>query len=427
MDEMNLYREDFEEQTRERIRRAKRSGVLKGSVITAMVMIFTLMILCAVYLGMKIRKGTVLSLLNEGGTLSGGSVVTSQVQGKLDAMKAVIDSWYYESYDQAELENGIYKGFMSGLGDPYSTYYTKEEYAEMLEEADGTFEGIGAYLQQDAETMQIKVVRPIAGSPAEEVGVLAEDIILEVDGEDVSGQDLNLVVSKIRGPTGSRVQIRIYRPSLKEERVFEIERAQVESQTVEYQMLEDHVGYLLLLEFDDVTTGQFKNAMEDLNSQGMERLILDMRDNPGGNVDVAVAIADYICPEGPVVTLKMKSGKEDVYSSDATHHFDKPMVVLVNENSASAAEILCGALLDYNKAILVGKKTFGKGIVQQILPMGDGTGIKVTIGRYYSPNGTSIHGEGFVPEVEADLDVEKYLEEGIDTQVEKAFEVVKER
>ncbi len=399
-------------------------GRLQGTFITLGIVAFILLAVGAVKLGHKIRNGSILSLTSGG---SGEEVVTDDVKAKLDSLKSVIDAYYYEPYDEEALQDGMYKGLMSGLGDPYSTYYTREEYDEMLESSEGVFFGIGAYLQQDADTMQIKVVRPIPNSPAEAVGLMTDDIIVKVNDEDISGQDLNLVVSKIRGPKGTQVKVTIYRPSLNEFKDYDIVRDKVESITVDSRMIDDEIGYIQLTEFDDVSTSQFTRAMDELNGKGMKALILDLRDNPGGNVDVAVDIADLFCPEGLVVYLEDKNGKREEYKSDATHHFDKPMVVLVNGNSASASEILCGALLDYDKAILVGTQTFGKGIVQQIMPMGDGSGVKVTIGKYYSPKGRCIHGEGFEPDVEVELDVEKYLNEGVDTQLDKAIEILKSK
>ncbi|MBO4902846.1 MAG: S41 family peptidase [Lachnospiraceae bacterium] len=410
---------------REELKRARRAGRWQGALIMAGIAVFIALLFLTIGLARKIRNGTILSLLNFGGTSE--SVITSEVTDKADTLKAVIDTYYYEDVDEEALKNGIYKGLMEGLGDPYSTYYTEEEYREMMESSEGVYEGIGAVLQQDSESMLIKVVRPIPGSPAEEAGLLAEDIIMEVDGEDITGQDINVVVSKIRGESGTKVNIGIARSGEDKTLYFDITRAKVEDVTVDHEMLEDNIGYIFISEFDDVTTRQFTDAMEDLKEQGMDALILDLRDNPGGNLDVAVDVADYILPEGLVVYMEDKYGERDEYRSDASHHWDKPIAVLVNGNSASASEIVCGALRDYDRATLVGTKTYGKGIVQQILPLGDGSGVKVTIARYYTPNGTCIHGEGFEPDVEVDFDLDLYLEEDTDTQLIKAIEVLKEK
>lgn len=414
---------------RNELKRARSAGRWQGALIMAGIAVIIALIVLMIGLIRKIKDGSIFTMYYNliGSNSQSEPVVTDEMQEKLGAIKSVIDNYYYEEVDPQALENGIYKGLVDGLGDPYSTYYTEEEYAEMMESSEGVYQGIGAYLEQDSETMQIKVVRPISGSPAEKVGLLTDDIIVEVDGEDITSQDINLVVSKIRGEAGTTVNIGIRRPGTTGILYFDIVRAEVESETVDYEMLEDNIGYIYLSEFDDVTTKQFTGAMEDLKSQGMDALILDLRDNPGGNLDVAVDVADYILPEGLVVYMEDKNGQREEYRSDASHHWDKPIAVLVNGNSASASEIVCGALKDYGRATLVGTKTFGKGIVQQILPLGDGSGIKVTIARYYTPNGTCIHGDGFEPDVEVEFDTDLYLEEDIDTQLVKAIEILKQQ
>ena len=407
------------------LKKARRAGRWQGALIMSGIAVFIALI---VWLGSIISKalnGSMFTVLDMGS--ENEPVITSEVRDKAETLKAVIDTYYYEDVDPAALQDGIYKGLMAGTGDLYSTYYTKDEYKEMMESSEGVYFGIGAYLQQDTTTMQIKVVRPIPGSPAERAGLLTDDIIVEVNGEDISEQDINVVVSKIRGEAGTKVKIGIMREGEDGMLTFDITRDRVESVTVEYEMMEDKIGYIYLSEFDDVSTGQFIDAMEDLKSQGMDSLILDMRDNPGGNVDVAVDIADYLLPEGLVVYMEDKNGHRDEYRSDASHHWDKPIMVLVDENSASAAEILCGALRDFDRATLVGTRTFGKGIVQQILPLGDGSGVKVTIARYYTPNGTCIHGEGFQPDVEVAFDRDLYMKDGTDTQLQKAIELLKRK
>lgn len=423
MDGMNNGHQNASISYQQRIKKAKRTGRWQGVLITVSI---TLFLAFAVLVGIFVEKlvdGSIFSVLGK----SENSVITDKVIEKADAIKAVIDTYYLDEINEDDLANGIYKGLVDGLNDPYSVYYTPEEYKEMIDSSEGVYYGIGAYLQQDMDTMYVRVVRPIKDSPAEEVGLLPDDIIVEVDGEDIQGQDLNLVVSKIRGKAGTKVNIAVARSGEAEYLYFDIIRAEVESETVAYEMLEDKIGYISLTEFDDVSTKQFTDAMDDLKKQDMKALILDLRDNGGGNVDVSVDIADYILPEGLVMYMEDKNGQREEFTSDASHHWDRPIVVLANGNSASASEILIGALKDYDRITLVGTQTFGKGIVQQILPLGDGSGIKVTIAKYYSPNGRCIHGEGFEPDVEIELDIDKYLEEGIDTQLEKAIEVVKEK
>lgn len=423
MDGMNNEYQEAAISYQQRLKKAKRAGRWQGVIITVVITLFILFVVLVGIFISKIVNGSLFTILGN----SKGSVITRDVKEKTDAIKTVIDTYYLDEVNEDDLANGIYKGMVDGLNDPYSVYYTPEEYQEMLDSSEGVYYGIGAYLQQDMDTMYVKVVRPIKNSPAEEVGLLADDIIVEVDGEDIQGQDLNLVVSKIRGEAGTKVNIAVARVGEPEYLYFDIVRAEVESETVAYEMLEDKIGYIALSEFDDVSTKQFTDAMEDLKNQDMKGLILDLRDNGGGNVDVSVDIADYILPEGMVMYMEDKNGNKEEFKSDATHHWDRPIVVLANGNSASASEILIGALKDYDRITLVGTQTFGKGIVQQILPLGDGSGIKVTIAKYYSPKGRCIHGEGFEPDVESELDIDMYLEQGIDTQLEKAIEVMKEK
>lgn len=423
MDGMNNGYQEAAMSYQQRLKKAKRAGRWQGAIITSAIVVFIALVVLVVVFISKLMNGSMFTMLGK----SNGSVITKDVKQKADAIKTVIDTYYLDEVNEKDLETGLYRGLVSGLDDPYSTYYSPDEYQEMLDSSEGVYYGIGAYLQQDVDTMYVKVVRPIKDSPAEKAGILADDIIVYVDGEDIQGQDLNLVVSKIRGEAGTTVNIGVARSGETDYLYFDITRAEVESETVAYEMIDDEIGYIMLSEFDDVSTKQFTDAMEDLKDQGMKGLIFDLRDNGGGNVDVSVDIADYILPEGMVMYMEDKNGKREEFNSDATHHWDRPIVVLANGNSASASEILIGALKDYDRITLVGTQTFGKGIVQQILPLGDGSGIKVTIAKYYSPKGRCIHGEGFEPDVEVELDVDKYLNEGTDTQLEKAIEIMKEK
>lgn len=423
MDGMNNGYQEAVMSYQQRLKKAKRAGRWQGVIITSAIVMFIAITVLTVIFITKLMNGSMFTMLGK----SNGSVITKDVKQKADAIKTVIDTYYLDEVNEEDLETGLYRGLVSGLDDPYSTYYSPDEYKEMLDSSEGVYYGIGAYLQQDVDTMYVKVVRPIKDSPAEEAGILADDIIVYVDGEDIQGQDLNLVVSKIRGEAGTKVNIGVARSGEMDYLYFDITRAEVESETVAYEMIDDEIGYIMLSEFDDVSTKQFTDAMEDLKEQGMKGLIFDLRDNGGGNVDVSTDIADYILPEGMIMYMEDKNGKREEFNSDATHHWDRPIVVLANGNSASASEILIGALKDYDRITLVGTQTFGKGIVQQILPLGDGSGIKVTIAKYYSPKGRCIHGEGFEPDIEIELDVDKYLNDGIDTQLEKAIEIMKEK
>ncbi len=355
------------------------------------------------------------------------SVIDKKTESKLDTLQAIIEQEYLNDYTQEDLRDGLYKGLMEGLDDPYSVYYTEEEYQELSEDSEGVFEGIGAYLSQDPDTRVVTVTRPIPDSPAEKAGIKAGDILVEVDHENVEGDDLSVTVAKIRGPSGTKVNIGVRRQNRDGIVRFDIVRAKVESMTVDSKMLDNSIGYIQISEFDDVTSAQFKKAFNALEREEMRGLIIDLRDNPGGSVKTCVEIADEILPEGLIVYTEEKDGEGDKYTSSGENFYDGPLVVLVNGNSASAAEILTGAIKDHEQGTILGTTTYGKGIVQQIIPLGDGTGVKVTIASYFTPNGTDIHGIGIEPDEELELDVDAYLEDGTDNQLDRAVEIIEEK
>ena len=347
----------------------------------------------------------------------------TEIEEKLENLKNRLDSSFLYDVDADELEEGIYKGFVSSLGDPYTVYYTEEEYQELMESSSGQYKGIGVQISQDPETNIITVIRVFRNSGAEEAGMQEGDILYKVNGEDITAEDVNNVVAEIRGDEGTTVEIEVYRDSVKDYVTMDVERRTVSMDTVEWRMPEEGIGYLEITEFDDVTYAQFSEALSDLKSQGMKGLVLDLRNNPGGLVDSVCDVADDLLPEGIILTTKDKDGNGITYESEAGVEFDGPIVVLVNENSASAAEILAGALKDYERGTVVGTTTFGKGIVQSIVPLGDGTALKVTVSNYYTPNGTCIHKVGIEPDVE--VEVEKSEDGEGDNQLEKAVEVLK--
>ena len=322
------------------------------------------------------------------------------------------------------LEDGMYKGMVESLGDPYSVYYTEKDYSELMDSTSGSFGGVGIVMSQDPDTKDIVAIKVNEDSPADKVGVSADDILIKVNGEDIKGQDLSTVVSKIRGEVGTSVNITVLRGE--EELSFDIVRDVIKVTTVTYRMEDEDKkeGYIYISEFDDVTYEQFMDALEDLKGQGMKSLLLDLRSNPGGNLNTVCDICDELLPEGRIVYVEDKNGKTNEYTSDAGQSYKGPMVVLVDENSASASEILTGALKDYGLAKIVGKKTFGKGIVQSVYPLGDGTALKLTVEDYFTPNGHNIHGKGIEPDVEVDLDEEAYKKDQTDTQLEKAKKVL---
>ena len=381
-----------------------------------------------------IAVGILFAVTGSGGGLSGavssyagadGSAVNEESINKLSVLEQYIDYFYYKSSEitEEEKENGMYKGLFESLGDVYSCYYTPEEYKILEEQTQGVYYGIGAYVSQDVETGFCAISGVIKNSPAEEAGLMEGDIIYKVNGEDMTGLELDEVVSNIRGEEGSEVTLTLVRDGKNME--VTLTRARVNTPTVDSEMLQDGIGYLQITEFDDVTTEQFNENMAQLKADGLKGLIIDLRGNPGGNVTTVCAIAEQLLPEGLIFYMEDKDGNKTEYKCDGAD-FDLPLVVLVNEYSASAAEILSGAVKDAGIGKLVGKKTFGKGIVQNVIPLEDGSAIKLTIANYYTRGGNDIHLKGVEPDVEVDLDTDAYLDDGTDTQLDKALEVLME-
>ena len=373
----------------------------------------------------------------------------AEISQKLMLLKQKVDQDFYFEEDTDSMEEGIYAGMMAGLGDPYSCYYTAEQYEELMVDTQGVYCGIGAMISQNLETNVMTIIRVFEGSPAAEGGLLAGDMISKVDGRDVTQEELDIVVNNyVKGEENTEVTLTVFRPSVNDYLDITMTRKSVEVPTVEHQMLTDDIGYVLITQFEMVTAQQFKDAVKDLESQGMKKLMIDLRSNPGGVVDSAVSIAAYMLPEGDILTPRYKNGQEDVYRTkdkklrvDSSQvggfpqysvldedELDIPIAILVNENSASASEILAGAMKDYGRATLVGTTTFGKGIVQNLYPLKDGSAIKMTVAKYFTPSGYDLHEKGIEPDVEVELDAELAakgyytLEE--DNQVQKAIEVL---
>jgi len=350
---------------------------------------------------------------------------SGQVEEKLSEIDWYIDHYYIFDVDREKLADGLLAGYVSGLEDPYSVYYTPEKYTDILESANGEYYGIGVLVTEDKDGT-IQIVNVFSNSPAKEAGILKGDIIAGVDNLDITGMDLNQVVGYIKGKEGTSVELQIQRDGEADLLNITVERRQVSVDTVEYRMLEDGIGYIQLVQFDDVSLDQMTAAIEDLKSQGMEKLILDLRDNPGGLLTSVVDIADLFLPEANIFYMEDKSGSRTDYNATDDQLFDGELVVLVNENSASASEVLAGTLKDNGRAQLVGVTTFGKGIVQTFYSLSDGSGVKLTTAHYFTPNGTDIHGVGVTPNVEAEQpDDEKTGESENDTQLNKALEIIR--
>ena len=385
--------------------------------------------------------GFVLTLLLVEGAILGNRILgnmlhrgkldltSSEAEEKLEEIQKLMETYYLEEIDTEQVEDFLYKGAVAGLGDTYAAYYTEQEYQSMLDTTNGSYCGIGVQVSQNMTTGIITVSQIFKGSPAEEAGLLPGDVLYKIDGKAVTGEDLTKVVSMIKGEEHTTMQITVAREGENGYLDLEVERRIVEVQTVEAEMLEDGVGYIAITSFDDVTTEQFLSAMDELEAQGMKALVIDLRNNGGGLVSSVCAILDRLLPEGLIVYTEDKYGVREEEHSDAEHYFDKPMAVLINGHSASASEIFAGAVKDYGVGTLVGTTTFGKGIVQKIYPLSDGTALKLTVSKYYTPNGSNIHGIGIEPDVEVELNAGLEYEVSVpkeeDNQLQKALDILK--
>lgn len=352
---------------------------------------------------------------------SSEEVVDVNTTRKMMAIEQVIEQYYLEDADEEALENGIYAGMIASLGDPYSTYYSAEELEEMEQEVEGIYYGIGAYVSMDAATNLPVISGVIEDTPAQEADLRSGDIIYMVDGVSTQGMDTTGVVELIRGEENTVVHLTLVRTGETDYVEVDVTRRKVESPTVNYEMLEGDIAYIQIVEFDKVTTDQFTEALAVCKGSNMKGLILDLRGNPGGSLSVVCEIARKILPEGLIVYTEDKYGQKEEFTCDGKNELTVPMVVLVNGYSASASEILAGAIQDYGKGVLMGTTTFGKGIVQRVISLSDGSAVKLTISNYYTPKGKNIHGVGIEPDEVVEFDAERYYDEGADNQLEAAI------
>lgn len=415
--------EKEKEVTQEQLLKAAKKSGFAGGITTGLVI--GAIIICTSYIASQLTPSktstAVLNTTKEGS----GQVIDNDVVKKLKLLEESINEYYLEDVENEQVENSLYKGFVAGLGDPYSTYYSKEELEEVYDSTEGIYYGIGAYISLDEATGGGKITKVMPNTPAEEAGIHDNDIIVAVDGENVLGMTLSDIVSKVKGPENTQVMLTLYRDGKSDYLEISVTRMKIESPTVTYQMYEDGIAYIQITEFDSVTTDQFREKLNQAKTEGMKSLILDLRDNPGGNLSDVVDISGEILPKGLVVYTEDRNGKRKEYSCDGKNEIQVPMVVLVNGNSASASEILAGAIKDYEKGTILGTTTFGKGIVQRIFGLSDGSAIKLTVSHYYTPNGNDIHGVGIEPDETLELDYEKYLEDKSDNQLERAKQILK--
>ena len=387
------------------------------------------------FLGMALTLAVVGTLFGTGVVqLSGrtevtNNVMTDAVMQKLNNLIGEIGKYYYEDVNTEDLVTGIYKGLFEGLGDPYSEYYTKREYEDIMINANANYYGIGAALLQDKNTMQVTISKVYDGSGAQKAGLMEGDEIIQVDDIVATSMELEELVGNIRGEEGTKVHVMILREGETEYREFDVVRGEINIPTVASKLLEGDVGYIQVTEFATSTSKDFVKEIENLNAQGMKYMIVDLRGNGGGVLTACQEMLDAILPEGVVVYTEDKNGTRVDYTSDAEHFMDIPMVVLIDGHTASASEIFAGAIRDYDYGTLIGTKTFGKGIVQSVRPLSDGSAYKMTVSKYFTPNGDNIHGTGIEPDIELEYEYtgeegEEY-DEGKDNQIQKAIEVLR--
>lgn len=346
---------------------------------------------------------------------------------KIEYLESLIDDYYLEEKDEESLAEGLYTGLIYGLGDPYSRYYTAKEYEEENSSTEGAYVGIGILMQENPEG-GVSIIQCYEGGPGEAAGLLEGDIISAIDGEDITELSVEDVADLVKNSGKEEVTLTIHREDVEEALEITVPVTDVELPSVFYEMLEDQTGYIRISEFKGVTYDQYMSAFSDLSDQGMKKLVVDLRGNPGGLLNSVCDILNEILPEGLIVYTEDKYGNREEERSSGEKTLDIPLAVLVNESSASASEIFAGAVQDYGIGTIVGTTTYGKGVVQSIRKLSDGSAVKLTVSNYYTPNGNSINKVGITPDVEVKLDTDLLNKEEIspeeDNQLQEALKVL---
>lgn len=353
--------------------------------------------------------------------------VQYQKLSKLLAVKSIIQDNYIEVPEEEDLYTGAVKGLVRALDDPYSVYFDKQEFAELLEHTQGEYSGLGLLVTVDPEDNLITVVKTFKDSPAQQVGIKIGDKIVNVNNQDVTGDEFDMAITMMKGVEGTEVDVRIFRPQEKKFYDHKIKRAKVHIDTVASKIYDKEIGYVEISTFDNNTAKEFETHLDGLIKQGIKGIIIDVRNNPGGSLEQVVEVTDKLVPEGLIVYTKQRDGTGEKFTADKDW-VEMPIAVLINGGSASASEILAGAVKDRKSGILIGEKTFGKGLVQQLWPFEDGTGLKFTISKYYTPLGKCIQDIGIEPDIKVELPEEyktsSIIEEKDDSQLQTALDKV---
>ncbi len=419
--------DDYEE-LEEKLAQEKKSAsdFLKGLVIGFLGTILSLTV--SVYIVTQLMGRPIIISKSAEQKADRISALDENVLKKINELMGYINLYFYDEVDDEKLANGIYAGLMEGLDDKYTGYYTKEEYQDLQISAKQNYYGIGAMLSQDRDSMQVTITHVYEGSPAEAAGLKNGDVITLVEDLESVSMELSDLVTHIRGEEGTTVHLQVYREGEPDYLEFDVKRANIDLPTVSHRMLDDRIGYIRIVEFGEPTVEQFEAAANELLEGGVRALVLDVRDNPGGMLTSVTEILDDFLPEGTLVYMQNKQGERQDYTSSAERMFDCPVAGLINGNSASASEILAGAVRDFEYGKLIGTKTYGKGVVQTIIGLEDGDAIKLTTAKYFTPKGENIHGTGIEPDIELDFEYQGDETQAYDAlkdnQVQKAMEVL---